>query len=312
MANIKARAKLRTGTLAAWTSANPVLLAGEPGFESDTRRLRIGDGVSVFLALPFIESTAVAVLAGLTASTAELNILDGVTVDAAELNHLEGVSGPIQAQLNAKQAAGATLTSLAGLPLQAGDLFYATGTNTLARLPKGTAKQALTMNDEETAPQWGRAGGYTWLAPQSTASGTEKDFTGIPAWVTEMVVAFSLASLNGTDSFLIQLGDSGGFETTGYDTTTSSSQSTLISTAGGTVSGFTVPVANPANAVRSFATLIRPFGDNEWVYQGSFALGAQYSWSSGVKTLSDVLTQVRITRSGSNTFDLGRVAVGYR
>lgn len=51
MADIPARLKLRTGTLAAWSSANPILAAGEPGYEVDTRTLRIGDGTTAFLSL---------------------------------------------------------------------------------------------------------------------------------------------------------------------------------------------------------------------------------------------------------------------
>lgn len=51
MADILARLKLRAGTLAAWTSANPILAAGEPGFEVDTKILRVGDGSTPFLSL---------------------------------------------------------------------------------------------------------------------------------------------------------------------------------------------------------------------------------------------------------------------
>ncbi len=54
---------------------------------------------------------------------------------------------------------GATLTSLEGLPLVAGDTLYATAADTLARLPKGTAAQVLKMNAGATAPEWGTAAG---------------------------------------------------------------------------------------------------------------------------------------------------------
>ena len=36
--------KLRKGTAASWASVNPVLAAGEPGFESDTKKLKFGNG----------------------------------------------------------------------------------------------------------------------------------------------------------------------------------------------------------------------------------------------------------------------------
>ncbi len=37
----------------------------------------------------------------------------------------------------------------------AGDVLYATGSTTLAKLPKGTAEQVLAMNASATAPDWG-------------------------------------------------------------------------------------------------------------------------------------------------------------
>ena len=94
------------------------------------------------------------VMDGVTASTAELNILDGATLTVTELNYVDGVTSAIQTQLDAKQATGATLTSLEGLSLVAGDVLYATAADTLVRLPKGTAGQALVMNAGATAPEW--------------------------------------------------------------------------------------------------------------------------------------------------------------
>ena len=40
------RIQLRRGKAAFWTDANPVLHPGEPGFETDTEKLKIGDGVT--------------------------------------------------------------------------------------------------------------------------------------------------------------------------------------------------------------------------------------------------------------------------
>ena len=41
----------RRDTAANWTAVNPVLLSGEWGFETDTRKLKIGDGVTAWNAL---------------------------------------------------------------------------------------------------------------------------------------------------------------------------------------------------------------------------------------------------------------------
>lgn len=43
--------QFRRGTAAEWAAANPVLAAGEPGFETDTGILRIGDGITAYMSL---------------------------------------------------------------------------------------------------------------------------------------------------------------------------------------------------------------------------------------------------------------------
>jgi len=48
------RIKLRRGTSSQWTTANPVLAEGEPGFITTTNTLKIGDGSTAFASLPAI------------------------------------------------------------------------------------------------------------------------------------------------------------------------------------------------------------------------------------------------------------------
>lgn len=48
--------KLRRDTAAAWAAANPVLSDGEPGYETDTNRIKVGDGISVWSTLPYAVS----------------------------------------------------------------------------------------------------------------------------------------------------------------------------------------------------------------------------------------------------------------
>lgn len=47
------RFKLRNGTAAEWTSANPVLLKGEIGVETDTRKYKVGDGTLAWSSLSY-------------------------------------------------------------------------------------------------------------------------------------------------------------------------------------------------------------------------------------------------------------------
>ncbi len=48
---------LRKGTATAWTSANPTLVAGEPGYETDTGKFKIGNGTSAWNSLPYAVGT---------------------------------------------------------------------------------------------------------------------------------------------------------------------------------------------------------------------------------------------------------------
>ena len=48
--------RLRRGTSEAWQRVNPTLLYGEPGFEKDTNRLKIGDGVKDWNSLPYLDA----------------------------------------------------------------------------------------------------------------------------------------------------------------------------------------------------------------------------------------------------------------
>ena len=43
---------IRRGTAAQWASADPTLAAGEPGFETDTGRGKVGDGATAWTGLP--------------------------------------------------------------------------------------------------------------------------------------------------------------------------------------------------------------------------------------------------------------------
>jgi hypothetical protein len=53
-----AKIKFRRDTAANWTSANPILAQGEPGFEHDTGLLKIGDGSTTWVELDYSSGSA--------------------------------------------------------------------------------------------------------------------------------------------------------------------------------------------------------------------------------------------------------------
>ena len=45
----------RRDTSARWTQYNPILLEGELGLETDTGKMKLGDGVNTWSALPYMK-----------------------------------------------------------------------------------------------------------------------------------------------------------------------------------------------------------------------------------------------------------------
>jgi len=143
-----------------------------------------------------------------------------------------------------------------------------------------------------------------------TASGTSVDFTSIPSWVRRITVMFSGVSTNGTSLIQIQLGDSGGIETTGYTSSAGSIGNLLVTSTTGFVIVQTVAAANTYNGSVCINLLNL---SNAWVASGVvLQQGGNGFISSGNKTLSDTLTQVRITTAnGTDTFDAGTINIIY-
>lgn len=54
---IKTTFQLLRGKSTKWANINPILSEGEPGFEIDTYKLKIGDGVTAWNDLPYIVNT---------------------------------------------------------------------------------------------------------------------------------------------------------------------------------------------------------------------------------------------------------------
>jgi hypothetical protein len=146
-----------------------------------------------------------------------------------------------------------------------------------------------------------------------TATSTSVDFTGIPSWVRRITVMFNGVSTNGTSNMLIQLGDSGGFETTGYLSQSSFLQSGAVGSTLSTI-GF-VFFHNVATDLTYGNVVFTLFGSNTWQESGNQYkdAGTDYiTFTSGTKTLSDTLTQVRITTvNGTDAFDSGTINILY-
>ena len=66
--------QLRRGAAALWTSVNPTLAAGEQAFETDTGKMKIGDGTTAWTSLNYTD-VGVAGATGVTGVTALVRLV---------------------------------------------------------------------------------------------------------------------------------------------------------------------------------------------------------------------------------------------
>lgn len=93
--------KLRRDTSANFTSANPVLGIGEPAYETDTKKLKIGDGTTAYTQLEYF-SAGGGGSSDITA-TLPLKIVDGIISLEVDGQTIQIVDGKLHANLDDKQ-----------------------------------------------------------------------------------------------------------------------------------------------------------------------------------------------------------------
>ncbi len=202
-----------------------------------------------------------------------------------------------------------TLTDSATLDLGGADIVAAAG-------DRGKFF-ATTDNNVQLVAPFLREGsppqGLTLTTAQATTSGRLVDFGGIPAWVKRISVMLNEVSTNGTaDNIFIQIGVSGGLETSGYlggvidqaDTVSNYTTGFLI----------TIPTAAAALISGTVVLTLENLSSNIWTLSGTLARSDSGSFfaSAGKKALAATLDRLRVALTGStDDFDLGEVNIMY-
>lgn len=147
----------------------------------------------------------------------------------------------------------------------------------------------------------------TLSTAQASTSGTNIDFTSIPAWAKRITVMFSGVSTNGTNIVLLQLGTSSGVVVSGYYSVTGQGTSTTSQTTG---IGMTVSTL-AADTLYGAATILLQTGFT-WVITSATAPRTTNpaNTAAGGITLSGTLDRVRVTTvGGTDTFDAGSINI---
>lgn len=162
--------QLRRGTAAAWTAADPTLAEGEAGWETDTGKVKIGDGTTAWTSLGYSFTGFVNPM-----TTQDDIILGGASGAAGRLG--KGTDGQVltvdPATHHVVWATPAAASGDVSTDLiwdAKGDIAAGTGSNTAARLAVGSNGQVLTADSTQTT-------GLKWSAAGSGAPTTAKYVT---------------------------------------------------------------------------------------------------------------------------------------
>ena len=174
------------------------------------------------------------------------------------------------------------------------------GTNNTELMTPLRTAQSITEN----APK------IETVGPVSTSSGSTINIaTGLPSGIKKITLIYNqVGHQTGNAELGIQLGDSGGFETSAYD----SSSETRSSTSTFVIDG----AANAADAINGvYQFFLVDSSANTWVGSGLFhddngAVSGTIG-CAGRKSLSAELTQVRVNEASANNYDGGEITLIY-
>lgn len=149
---------------------------------------------------------------------------------------------------------------------------------------------------------------------RASTSGTSIDFTGIPIGASRITVMLNGVSTSGTSNILVQLGDSGGIENTGYLSSIANVDGTNSCSLFTSTAGFIGYLANAGRALSGnlIITLIDSTTNTWSASAGFYSTVPSAQSGGGAKALSATLDRVRITTTnGTDTFDAGSINILY-
>lgn len=186
----------------------------------------------------------------------------------------------------------------------AGDTFYGSGGDTVARLAKGSDGEVLTL--ASGIPSWVPGVNLTRFSPVATTSGTTKTISGIAAGANRITIMLNVVSLTGNDQLRLRIGDAGGIENSNYNS--GASTNTSDGNKGNSTDGFILTNALSSSETASGTIVLSRLDGDTWTSHGVLAV-PNPEFSAGGKTLTAELTQIQLGEDGSSSFDAGSFSI---
>ena len=207
--------QIRRGTASLWTSTNPTLSAGEFGYETDTGKIKIGDGSTAWTSLSYwapasqtISNLSDTTISGGLASGHILKYDGSAWVNVAMDDAIAGLSWHDAVHFstaavlpnsptysNGTSGVGATLTSDSQIRLQVDGQNVTTGNRVLVQ-----DQSSSVQNGIYTVTNQGASGSAAWVLTRTT------DFDGSATGRVEpgeAVYTLSGGSTNGSQGFVV-------------------------------------------------------------------------------------------------------------
>lgn len=297
------RADRANNYLAFDASGDPVVVAG-------TTSTLV---VTAFAETLLDDSSAPAMLntLGLSATAAEINLLDGVTWTPTDFNALTATPAELNIMDGGTSATATTLVDADRVVVNDAGTMVQVAMSDVSAYTFGS----LSIDEDDMAsdtatklPTQQSVKAYVdskeWVESTVTAttSGTAFDFTSLPAGITEIEVMLYRVSLSDNDDLIVQIGTGGSPTTSGY-----------LSYSGGSSSTAGLAIRNSSGSAQNSAIMhIVRYNGNDWVSSHGVATGNTGEGGGGSVSLAGELDNLRLTRTGTNTFDAGSFKIRYR
>jgi len=282
-------------------SSTSVTLTADPGAEQHLTVFF--DGVGQHRSTYSVSGTTLTFDTAIPTGTAE--------VEATYASSVPSVTVPDNSVATAKIADNAvTLAKLAGGT--DGNIISFDASGDPVAIATGNDGQVLTSTGAGSPPAFEAvSASFTQGTEQATTSGTDVTFGSIPAGTKMIVISYMGVKSDADADVYVQIGDSGGIETSGYLGDNSNLSSATPATSGSTTTTWDINKHAAADVIHGIMILVLADASNVWTQNHvlAAATGKTY-WGAGQKPLSAELTQVKIGIA-SGSFTEGSVNIMY-